>query len=573
MYQINQRNCVCCHNCAMECPMQAIDYLGSKYQIDPEKCVECGLCARVCHTCSIEDVDNPIPVVPHEPIEKTADVVVCGGGSGIVAAVRAAQAGKKVILVEKADKLGGNTDYAHAYFPVYTKWHEKAGMEDCREKAVAHYLNVTDHVLAEDVVRTAVYGCGEFFDWLCSFGTAEEVYHLVNLGDADAHGPIYGPGLLDFPTRIRDNLLCRDDAIGPGWGGTYVKYTMLDAIRDEKLDVEILTGTGAKHLVLGDDGAIAGVVCEDRGGEVRITAPAVILATGGFGKSDEKIREFAPWFFEGETEIHRFSVPTDTGDGIDMLRELGVEPDPERLFISMFGPKHHPFSNVLADMALEPDVPQFNQNGQRWISEADGLFGMTAFIARQPKEISWAIQSRDGLKAVVDRFLGNPAFASKAYLYETWEAELEEEAALPVDAPVKKADTLPELAEKCGMPVDAFMDSVKKYNAFCAAAKDEDFGKPAQLLVPVGETGPYYAILGKRFSEASLGGLMVDGQCRVLKNDGSFIPGLYGVGDATSAMHRRGKLAVISELTWAMASAYTSGGLAAAYADTREGRN
>ena len=568
MYQINQQNCVCCHNCAMECPMQAIDYLGTKYQIDPDKCVECGLCAQVCHTCSIQDVDNPIPVVPHEPIRKRADVVVCGGGSGLVAAVRAAQKGKKVILVEKADKLGGNTDYAHAYFPVYTKWHEAAGMEDCREKAIQHYLNVTDHVLAEDVVRTAVYGCGEFFDWLCQFGTADQVYHLVNLGDADAHGPIYGPGLLDFPNRIRDNLLCRDDAIGPGWGGTYVKYTMLDAIRDQKLDVEILTGTAARHLQVDGGGAIAGLVCEDRGGEVHIETPAVILATGGFGKSDEKIREFAPWFFEGETPIHRFSVPTDTGDGIDMLRELGVEPDPERMFISMFGPKHHPFSNILADIALEPDMPQFNMNGRRWINEADGLFGMTAAIAEQPKEISWAIQSREGIRVIAERFIANPAFAAKAYLYETWEAELEEEAALPVDAPVKKADTLAELAVKCGMPAQALLDSVKRYNEAAARGEDADFGKPANFLVPIGDTGPYYAILGSRFSEASLGGLMVDGRCRVLRNDGTPIPGLYGVGDATSAMHRRGKLAVISELTWAMASAYTSGADAADYADT-----
>lgn len=44
MYQIT-KNCVCCHNCATECPMQAIDYVGGKYEIDPDKCVECGLCA------------------------------------------------------------------------------------------------------------------------------------------------------------------------------------------------------------------------------------------------------------------------------------------------------------------------------------------------------------------------------------------------------------------------------------------------------------------------------------------------------------------------------------------------
>lgn len=567
MYQINQQNCVCCHNCAMECPMQAIQFLGAKYQIDPEKCVECGLCARLCHTCSIHDVDNPKPIVTHEPIEKEADVVVCGGGSGIVAAVRAAQAGKRVILVEKADKLGGNTDYAHAFFPVYTKWHEEAGMVDAREQAIEHYLNVTDHVLDEDVARTAVYGCGDFFDWLCTFGTAEEVYHLVNLGDADAHGPIYGPGLLDFPRRIRDNLLCRDDAIGPGWGGTYVKYTMLEAIREQKLNVEILTGTAAKHLQL-NNGSISGLVCEDRGGEIHIKTPAVILATGGFGKSDEKLREFAPWFFEGKTDIHRFSVPTDTGDGIDMLRELGVEPNPDRIFISMFGPKHHPYSNVLADIALEPDMPQFNLNGKRWINEADGLFGMTAIIAEQPGELSWAIQSRDAIASIAERFITNPAFASKAYLYETWEAELEEEAALPVNPPVRKADTLEELAEACGMPADAFLESVRRYNDSAVSGEDKDFGKPAQFLTTIGKTGPYYAIIGTRFSEAALGGLMVDGKCRVLRNDGTFIPGLYGVGDATSAMHRKGQLAVISELTWAMASAYTSGAEAAAYTET-----
>ncbi len=570
MYQINQESCVCCHNCAMECPMQAIAFRGTKYQIDPDKCVECGLCAKVCHTCSIHDIDNPPVVKPHEPVEKKADVVVAGGGTGLVAAVRAAQRGKKVILVEKSEKLGGNTDYAHAFFPVFTKWHEEAGMPDCREQAIEHYKRVTEGVLEEDVLRTAVYGCGNFFDWLCTLEDVHKYYILVNLGDADAHGPIYGPGLLDFPKRIKENLLCRDDAIGPGWGGTFVKYTMLGTIREQKLDVEILTGTGAKHLLTDKAGAITGVVCEDAGGEVRITAPAVILATGGFGKSDEKLREFMPWFFEGETPIHRFSVPTDTGDGIDMLRELGVEPNPDRMFVSMFGPKHHPFSNVLADIALEPEMIQVNLDGKRWVNEGMGMFPMVPLIGQQPKELSWAIQNRATIKMIADRFASNPAFASKAYLYETWEADLEEEAALPINAPVKKADTLAELAEKCGMPVDAFLDTVHRYDAAAATGKDEDFGKAAELIHPLGAKGPFYAILGTRFSEAAMGGLMVDGRCRVLRNDGTPIDGLYGVGDATSAMHRNGKLAVISELTWAVASAYTSGGDAADYIDGKK---
>ena len=563
MFRITE-NCVGCHNCYSECPMQAIDYVGLKYEIDQDKCVKCGLCAKVCHTASIIDTEADLSVPQHDLIIKNADVVVCGAGSGLVAAVRAAMEGKKVIVLEKSIRLGGNTDYAHAYFPVYTKWHEEAGMPDAREDAIRYYQEATDHELEEDVLRTAVYGAGNFFDWLCTLTDCHKVYELVNLGDADAHGPIYGPGLLNFPNRIIDNLNCRDDAIGPGWGGTFVKYTMLEAIERLGLDVEIYTEHAAKHLMVDENNAITGVIAEEPGGLVQINAPAVILATGGFGKSDEKLKEFRPWFFEGETKIHRFSVPTDTGDGIDMLRELGVEPNPKRMYISMFGPKHHPYSNVLADIALEPEMLEINLSGKRWVDEGLGLHGMSATIADQPKEISWAVQSRDVFEMIANRTINNPAFADKCGLYQTWEDELLEEEALPY-SPCVSSDTLEGLAEKMGMPADALVETISRYNAFCAAGKDEDFGKAAASLVPVSDQGPYYAVRGQRFSEAAMGGLMVDGQCRVLRNDGSYIPGLYGVGDATSAMHREGHLAVISELTWAVASAYTSGGNAAEY--------
>jgi fumarate reductase flavoprotein subunit len=373
---------------------------------------------------------------------------------------------------------------------------------------------------------------------------------------------------LDFPKRICDNLNCRDDAIGPGWGGTFVKYTMLKAIEEQKLDVRILVGTAARHLVLDDKGAISGVLCEDEGGEVRIRCKAAVLTTGGFGKSNEKLQEFAPDFFAGDREPHRFSVPTDTGDSIDMLRELGVEPNPARMFISMFGPKHHPYSNVLADLALEPEVLQINCLGKRWADESAGLHGLTASLLAQPKTYSWAITSRSEYAFLADRMIHNPAFASKASLYETWEADIEEEAALPVEPPVRIADTLEGIAEACGLPADALVETVKAYNASCAAGEDKEFGKPSQFLRPIPMEGPYYAIYGGRFSEASMGGVTVNGNCQVLRNDGTPIPGLYAGGDCTSAMHRKGKLAVISELTWAVASSFTSGNQVVAYIDS-----
>jgi succinate dehydrogenase/fumarate reductase flavoprotein subunit len=251
-----------------------------------------------------------------------------------------------------------------------------------------------------------------------------------------------------------------------------------------------------------------------------------------------------------------------------MLRELGVEPNPERMFISQFGPKHHPFSNVLADIALEPEMLQVNLNGKRWVDETGNIFAMREIIHEQPQERSWAIHTRDTYEKIAQRFIKNPAFASKAYLYVTWEEELLEEATLPIP-PTFAADTLEELAQQIGMPAEALVETVRRYNQFCANGVDEDFGKQPPLLIPL-EHGPYYAVMGQRFSEAALGGLMVDGQCRVLRNDGSHIPGLYGVGDATSAMHRKDEMAVISELTWGVASAFASGTNAVSYIDEKE---
>jgi fumarate reductase flavoprotein subunit len=112
------------------------------------------------------------------------------------------------------------------------------------------------------------------------------------------------------------------------------------------------------------------------------------------------------------------------------------------------------------------------------------------------------------------------------------------------------------------------VETVKAYNASCAAGEDKEFGKPSQFLRPIPMEGPYYAIYGGRFSEASMGGVTVNGNCQVLRNDGTPIPGLYAGGDCTSAMHRKGKLAVISELTWAVASSFTSGNQVVAYIDS-----
>ncbi len=553
MYQI-KASCSGCHTCELACPMQAIHYDGPRYQIDPELCVECGLCETLCPTCSIYDADDHSKPTPHEKIVRECDLVVCGGGTGLVTAIKAAQLGKKVILLEKAKRCGGNTDIAHGFFPIYSKMHAEQGIEDVREEAVQVMYDRAGGVIGKDIMHTAIYGCTEFFDWLLDFPKTREVYTVEKLGEKREAGPVYGPAVTHFVNRI-ENIRSLDPSIGPGWAGTFVKQTMLDAIPQQKLDVEILLEHEAKHLITDETGRVTGVIALDPGGETEIHCKAVVLATGGFGSSDEKLQKYAN-FFDVERPVTRFSVPSDTGDAIDMLQELGVEPNPDRLFVSFFGPAHHPYSYSLYRLIEEPTNLSIDMNGVRWQDESGGLFTGRINIAGHPKECTWNIFTQANVDGIFRKFLLDPSLSDEVDCYRHYQEDLDRETTYKVPA-VVKADTIEELAEKLGMDAAVLTRTISEYNRFCRQKKDEQFGKDPKFLVSR-DAGPFYAVYAQRFSEAAMGGLMVNADCQVLRNDNSPIPGLYGVGDATSAMHRKGELAVISELTWAVASAYRS---------------
>jgi hypothetical protein len=111
--------------------------------------------------------------------KKSCDLVVLGGGgSGLVAAVRAAQlTGKKVIVLEKDSTAGGGAQGARTIRTFGSKWQAKRNIPDTTAEYAREKMNWMYWWLDEKLVNNCLHGTGQFFDWLCEQGgDIEKVY-------------------------------------------------------------------------------------------------------------------------------------------------------------------------------------------------------------------------------------------------------------------------------------------------------------------------------------------------------------------------------------------------------------
>ena len=563
-YTILQEQCSCCHQCRVECPVGAIRFRGAKYWIDPDKCVSCGACKAVCHNGCIQS-DTPETVTPHEVIERDCDVcVVGGGGSGMVAAALAADAGLKVVLVEKNWEIGGCATYAAGFRVHYSQWHRELGLPDEREKTYAEFMEKTENKVDPAFVRAMFRANEKFFDWL-----------IDSHGYGDAYS--YEKGFMGMMTKPKwewDRAGKRiDRMIGPGEGGWWVTT---------RLYRDFLAGGGecflraeGKRLLTDDSGAVVGIECQDPGGKIVIHARSVVLATGAFTRNKELMAQFQPLFYddEGKEPVHIFTVPTDTGDGITMGMALGADVDYENRRVNLFGPMRHPYPAASLTLALCGSGVNFGSAG-------NCLAGATldghevSDLVYDPKRICWRIIDEKIALAAVDAALKDPPQSPGMDLpgfIRNWRQVIAEEAE---DGAVIMADTLEELAQKLGFDPAAFVADIAAANEATRNAPPKPAGPfgPAMDPMPV-ESGPFYALKLKLFHEDAVGGLATDASARVTR-DGTPIPGLFACGDTTRGVIIPGDVGVnyvemvFSALTMAFNSGYMAGEAAAAYAQT-----
>jgi 3-oxosteroid 1-dehydrogenase len=118
---------------------------------------------------------------------------------------------------------------------------------------------------------------------------------------------------------------------------------------------------------------------------------------------------------------------------------------------------------------------------------------------------------------------------------------------------LKKAGTVEELAQKLKMDPAALKATVERFNGFVARNRDEDFHRgeraydrwlgdylntPSATLGSITEP-PFYAVNVYPGDVGTYGGVVTDEHARVLRADGSVIPGLYATGVSTASVMGR----------------------------------
>ena len=107
------------------------------------------------------------------------------------------------------------------------------------------------------------------------------------------------------------------------------------------------------------------------------------------------------------------------------------------------------------------------------------------------------------------------------------------------------AETLDELATKIGVPADALVATVERFNSMVDRGSDEDFGRGdeaydrafsgGELPMAAITRGPFHAAAFGISDLGTKGGLRTDSRARVLDSAGTAIPGLYAAGNTMAA--------------------------------------
>jgi fumarate reductase flavoprotein subunit len=457
----------------------------------------------------------PPPPVPASEIKDTfsSDLVIIGAGaSGICAALSAAQAGAKVIVIEK-----GNTFMAHGHHnaAVGSRLQKKLGLHIDRDEVVATLMREMGNMPDQRLIRMWADNSGKAMDWVLDMCDAAGIPVTV---DANLKGldPKYWPvGILDGPNEYFKQYPSAHIFIS--WNEGFMKMMANNAV---KAGVDIRYKTPAVQLVRegGKTGRVTGVIAKTDAGYHRFNGKAVVLCTGDYGHDVKMIQKYCPWV-QDVTGVNMYNPPLNTGDGQKMGLWIGAAIDEIPHCSMIFG------QDQKAPLHAVPFL-QVDIFGDRFMNEDQPIPQLGAAWLRQPTHEVW--QVFDDKWADEAPKMG-PGFGRVAEVTPQIRSQMK----YAIDKnTVLTAGTLDELIQKMNVPAQTLKATVARYNELARGGRDLDFGKRADRMSTI-EKAPFYAVKRSAQFFVTLGGLKVNPKLQVLDTQRKVIPGLWAAGNVS----------------------------------------
>ena len=409
-------------------------------------------------------------------------VVVAGGGAaGCMAAIEAAKAGRKVLLLQAVAMLGGSSAISSGWIrSCNTVWHEKRGIKDSPAAYAQDILTYGNGTRDAEKARMIAELSGPFVNYLASIGvefTDEE--DRANGGDT---------------LRI----------VKTNGGGGALMAKLAAAVQAEK-NITVVTNAALTDVFLDDKKEkVVGCAYLRRKKTVYVKTPAVVIATGGFGRNQAYVEKFAnEWKKTGRVmDTHH------NGDGLRIATDLGA--GAANLNIGMVCPTLEVTKNIFYSSAPLLNGGIFvNEQGRRFVNEYVIYTDTPRAMLKQ--KTTWEIVTKE-MHPVVERMI-KAGVTTKCESYE-------------------------DLARVIGCPAANLKEDIEKFNAVTRtdpSQRKDDFGRKVwgrEL------TFPMYILQVTPVLIETVGGFTINAKSQVTTLMGKPVAkGLFGAGSAAFGEH------------------------------------